>query len=88
MNEERCTYRYTNGNALLKELLLLLAVSQRAYQANIKQKIDRYPAVCVMFLTAFRRLFPNVFTGDLMWDLLYNKFKNKWFVDELKYIVE
>jgi len=57
MNEERYAYRFRNGIALLKELLLLLALSRHAYQPNIKQKIDRYPAVSVMFLPAFRRLY-------------------------------
>jgi hypothetical protein len=67
MNEEWRTYRYRNGNASLEELLLLLlALSRHAYQPNIKQKIDRYPAVSVMLLPTFHRLFPTVFTGHLM----------------------
>ena len=73
MNEEWRAYRFRNGIALLKELLLLLllALSRHAYQLTIKQKIDRYPAVCVMFLPAFLRLslslsLSTVFTGDLM----------------------
>ena len=56
MNEERYAYPSRNGIARLKELLLLVALSRHAYQPNIKQKIDRYPAVSVMFLPALRRL--------------------------------
>lgn len=50
----------------LKNSCSLLTLSRHAYQPNIKQKIDRYPAVSVMLFPMFHRLSATVFRGDLM----------------------